>query len=321
MDANTMRAQFLLAKEGANLSNRLFNDREISTFLSKAEMEFVQSRYAAYKNRANKGYGDSSLRNAELGGLVTGTRKISKQYLIGTGRYNRSAGANNPFMEGTISNGALRRPDLDNNLDSNGEEPSDHFGIFVALPNECMYVITEFVDTVKDTVQKFNVPVKEITYDYYTRGIYDRFYNPYDNLVWSLDSGAFTPSFISMDGTITDSTKDYTLLGTGFNLQGMSTPYYNNSTTTQAQVTINTARARQLIPGKGWDVVGYYINYIVSPKGIKVDVQTPANQVNSILPEFVHKDIIDIAVKLAAATLVPEQSQYQVAQIESKEDE
>jgi len=322
MTANEMRAKFLLLYEGARLANRTFNDREISDFLSKAELEFVQQRFDALKNRTRRGYGDGVIRDAELSGLTSAAKKYYKTYTINGTVYNDD-GTNspvNPFLAGTKNNGALRRPDLDNNTTSTGEEPQDHFGIFVALPDEAMYILEESCDTVKDTCQKYNIDVLPITYQYYRKGIYDPYAKPYDNLVWALDWGAFTPNDVG-DGT-NESTKSYTISGSGSNMTGDSTPYYDGATSDATEtIIINSNRARHLIAGKGWDIVGYNVHYIVRPKGIKVDVQTPGNQINSILPSDTHQQIVDAAVRLASASIVPEQGKYQVNQVESKEDE
>jgi hypothetical protein len=320
MDANTMRARFLLGYEGARLANRTFNDREISDFLSKAQEEFVKQRFDSFKNRTQRGYGSGNIRSAELDGLTTGVRKVQKPYRIGTTTINASA-TTNPFLAGNINNGALRRPDLDVQLNGTGEEPTDHFGVFVSVPDEAMYVLSERVDLVRDIIQKLNIEVKEVTYEYYVGGIYDPYAKPYGNLCWALSWGATTTGTINANGTNVDSTKDYTRLGTGFNMQGTSTQYWNGSIMTTGTVTINTDRARMLIPGKDWDVVGYYITYIVRPPDIVVDVQTPTLQVNCILPDYIHQEIVDNAVKLASASIVPEQGKYQVNQLESKEDE
>jgi len=322
MDANTMRARFLLGYEGARLANRTFNDREITDFLNKAQEEFVKQRYDALKNRTQRGQGSGSVRDSELAGLLTGVRKIGKPFRVGTTTYNATF-TDNPFMQGTSLNGALRRPDSDGTLDGNYEESSDHFGIFVALPDEAMYIVSERLDLSKGSpaVNKFNIECKEVTYDYYTGGIFDYYAKPYGNLCWVMSWGAYTTAIVAQNGTNTDSQKDYSLEGTGFNMQGLSTPYWNGTATVTTNVTINTRRARLLIPGKDWDVVGYFVYYIIRPNDILIDVQTPSLQRSCTLPDFTHQEIVDIAVKLASASIVPDPNKYQVNQIESKEDE
>ena len=61
--------------------------------------------------------------------------------------------------------------------------------------------------------------------------------------------------------------------------------------------------------------------YIKIPADIHLDVQTPGLQIHCELASFVHQDIVDAAVKLASAAIVPDQGKYQVNQLESKEDE
>ena len=84
---------------------------------------------------------------------------------------------------------------------------------------------------------------------------------------------------------------------------------------------INTLRSRHLIAGKDWIVEKYNMHYIKKPSDITVDLVTPTNQRHCELAEFMHQEIVDYAVKLATATLVPEPNKYQVAQVESSEDE
>jgi hypothetical protein len=305
-----MRANCILQFEAARLANKVFNDREWTAFLTKAELEYVQVRVDKFKNRTQRGLGDSPIRAAELAGLVSSTKKIAKPYNINGSIYNTSA-TTSPFIQGGINNGSLRRPDLDANLNSNGEEPEDHFGIFVALPDEAMYIITERVDITKGTCQIFNIEVQEVTYDEYVKWIDNTFRKPGSDFIWGMDWGSFTIDELG-DGT-NNSIK--------YIADATSTVFWNGSANATVDININSNRTRHLIPGKGWDIVGYNVHYIVQPKGITVNVQAPSLQVNSILPNHTHQAIVDIAVRLASAAVVPEQSKYQVNQIESKEDE
>ena len=296
MQANDMRAKFLLGYEAARLSNRTFNDREIQDFLNKAQLEFTKERAAPWKNRPQIGFGQHPIRNAELAGLLTATQSVPRDN----------------FIIGTSLNGALKGPDLDN-----ADQEEDIYGVFVGMPNEVLYPIIETCETVKGTVNKPNTPIKEITLLEYQSGIYNPYNNPYDNLVWSMDWGAYTTAIpddhATGNGVYTDSEKEYSSLGSNFNMQGL-----NQDGDT---VVINTNRARYLIPGKGWKVTKYVIFYIKLPRDIVIDVQTPSSQIHCELAGFVHQDVIDKAVKLASATIVPPQGKYQVNQLESKEDE
>jgi hypothetical protein len=293
MEANQMRARFNLLKEASRLANRTFNDREIEDFLNKAQEEFTKERYAAWKNRPQIGYGQHPVRNSELSGLVTATEAVPRT----------------EFIVGTEDNGALQGPDLDKGGTTQEE---DRFGIFVGLPNELLYPIIETCETTKDSITKRNTPVKEVNLQGYVDGIYDPYANPYDNLVWSMDWGAYTTS-VPNNGVYDNSQKEYSSEGTGYNMQGLNH--------LGATVEINTNRARYLIPGKGWKISKYTVHYIKLPREIRIDVQTPSAQVHCELPSFVHDEIVAKAVKIASAAVIPDPNQYQVNQIESKEDE
>lgn len=291
MEANEMRNRFNLLKEASRLANRTFNDREIEDFLNKAQEEFVKERYAAWKNRPQIGYGQHPVRNAELAGVVTSTQSVPREN----------------YIKGNDLNGALRGPDLDK-----ADQDDDKFGVFVGIPDEVLYIITETCKTQKDDIIKENTPIKEVNYQGYIDGIYDSFAKPYDNLVWAMDWGSFTPA-VPSNGSYDSSVKEYSNQGTGFNMQGDN--YLGDV------IEINTNRSRYLIPGKGWKVIGYTVYYIKLPRNISIDVQTPSLQVNCELPMFVHDEIVSKAVKIASAAIIPDPNQYQVNQIESKEDE
>lgn len=296
MEANGMRARFNLGYEASRLSNRTFNDREIQDFLNKSQLELTKERAAPWKNRPQIGFGQHPIRNAELAGLITATQSVPRDN----------------FILGNSLNGALKGPDLDN-----ADQEEDIYGVFVGMPNEVLYPIIETCETLKGSVNKTNTPIKEVSLDEYQAGIFDEYAKPYDNLVWSIDWGSYTTAIpathVTGNGNYTDSAKDYSSTGTGFNMEGL-----NQDGDT---IEINTNRSRYLIPGKGWKVTKYVIFYIKKPRDIVIDVQTPSLQVHCELPDFIHQDIVDKAVKLASAAIIPEQSKYQVNQIESKEDE
>lgn len=293
MEANQMRARFNLLKEAGRLANRTFNDREIEDFLNKAQEEFVKERYAAWKNKAQIGYGQHPVRNAELAGLITATQMVPRTN----------------FIIGTETNGALQGPDLDK---GGVTQDSDRFGVFVGLPDEMLYPIVETCETTKDNITKRNTPIKEVNLQGYADGIYDDYAKPYDNLVWSIDWGAYTTSAPS-NGIYSESEKEYSSIGGDYNMSGLN---YLGAT-----IEINTNKAKYLIPGKGWKVTKYMVHYIKLPRAIRIDVQTPSLQQHCELASFTHDEIVSKAVKIASASVIPDPNQYQVNQIESKEDE
>lgn len=293
MESNEMRARFLLLKEASRLANRTFNDREIQDFLNKAQEEFVKERFAAWKNRPQIGFGQHPVRNSELSGLLTATQSIPRT----------------EFILGTELNGALQGPDLDK---GGTTQDADRFGIFVGIPDEVLYTISQTCETTKDGINKRNTPIKEVNFQGYTDGIYDDYAKPYANLVWSVDWGSYTTA-VPNNGVFDDSSKEYSRLGSGYNMEG--------SNYLGATIEINTERSKYLIPGKGWKITKYTIYYIKQPASIVIDVQTPSLQQHCELPGFTHDEIVSKAVKIASAAVIPDPNQYQVNQIESKEDE
>lgn len=291
MESNQMFQQFNLLAEGARLRDTKFNEREVEDFINKAQLEITKERYAAWKNRGQVGYGANEVRNSELSGVVSGTAAIPRTALL----------------LGNLNNAGLRGPDLDN-----ADQDADKFGVFAPLPNEALYILAETVNTIKDTIVKENVPVVEKTYTEYMMEIRSDYKKPYENLAWAINWGSYTPAVYN-SGSFDNSVKEFSTEGTGFNMQGVD--YQGNP------VEINTRRSRYLIPGKGWKIIEYMIHYIKIPRDINIDLITPSLQINSEMPDFMHLEIVDKAVKLAAAAIIPIEQKYNVAEKESREDE
>ena len=322
MDANTMRAKFNLQYEGARLGNRTFNDREITDFLNKSQLLLIKQRYDGLKNRTQRGFGEL-IRNAELDGIVSSSAVIN----------------NNTFIQGDWTNGALKGPDADAEGTIAGINATHNYGVYVALPNEAIYILHEAVTTannmiaypsgqVSGIIVKHNVPVKEVNYSEYSSSIYDPYNQPASDLVWSMGYGNFQPSTqnVGTTGTesvptpvsIVDSTKTYTREQTGYNIKGIVPYTYGD---TNVWIAFNSQRSRYLLPGKNWYIVSYQCHYLTMPPSIFVDVITPALQRNCVLADFLHQEVVDLAVKLASASIVPEQNKYQVNDIEAKMNE
>lgn len=294
MTANEMFHRVNLQLEGARLADTKFNEREVEDFLNKSHIELTKQRFDQLKNRTQRGYGDGNIRDAELEGLLTGTAHIPREN----------------YMLGSSDRGDLRGPDLDN-----ADQEPDKYGVYIPVPDEAMYVTFERATVEKDGIIKDNTRVQNYTYSEYDRLIYDKYMKPYPNLVWSIGWGSYTPAQINglTEGDYTNSTKENSLEGTGNNMSGVN---YLGET-----VNINTRRAKYVIPGKGWKVTSYFMRYIKVPREIRIDLQTPSLQVNSEFPSFMHQELVDMAVKLAASSLIPSPNDYQVHQLESKEDE
>lgn len=293
MQANDMFHKFNLAKEGSRLQDTVFNEREVEDFLNKSSLELTKERIAPWKNRVQLGYGDHEIRQAELAGLVSGTTLIPRS----------------EFILGTELNGDLRGPDLDT-----ADQEEDKFGVYSPIPDEALYILLERAIITKDGIVKDNTRVEPKTFVDYDREISNDHRKPYDNLVWSMDYGSYSKSELAIDsGKFSDSTKDYSESGTNYNMRGVN---YEG-----VEKDINTYRSKYLIPGKGWKIASYRVNYIKIPNEIHIDLYTPSLQVNSNMAPFMHQEIIDKAVMLASAAMIPDPNQYQVNQIESKEDQ
>jgi hypothetical protein len=185
-----------------------------------------------------------------------------------------------------------------------------------------MYLLSETANTGFGsygalTKRRRNVPIVNVDYSTYATSIHDDYAKPYHSLIWGMDWGGYTTSSLD-DGVFAPSTKTYTETGTGTNMEGYSPDKVQIG---DKNVIINTARVRHLILGKDQKIESYSCHYLKKPKDIVVDVLYPALQQHSELAEFLHDEIVDYAVKLASAAIVPEQGKYSVNQLESKEDE
>lgn len=299
MVANTMGDQLVARLRSANVNLLNLDDREKSDILTRAELEFTVRRFIPDLNVKQKGFEIDTKRRLDLSGLITSHvtfRRLGLGINVGD------------FILGSEDNGALRTPDTDyqnisyNSSHANSEDETD-FGMFCRIPDECLFIISETCETSKGTTVKQGVPVIPITYDYYLANIRDPYNSPYYNRVWRLDSGNYTPS---SSGSSEASVRGLT----GRNADNIST-----------NLSITTNTAVLLIPGKGWIINKYNIHYVKKPRNIVVDTITPSAQISSELNPLVHDEIVDIAVRLYMSDKMPEQSKYQVAEKENREDE
>ena len=331
MRANEMYKDFQLRYEGARLQNKTFDEREVTDWLNKSQLALTKERIAPWKNRPQIGYGNEEVRNSELSGLVSATASIYA----------------NKFIQGTKDNGALLGPDKDSTVyrdPGTGEliYPTSMFGVYSPLPNECIYILHEDVATQEASTTatiKTNVPTIKISLrEEYDRLIYDPNKFPYKNLVWSIDSGAFAPTG-TLAGVFASTTKGMT----GFNpsyigvykgtYSAASTYAVNDNvlyngvyyrcteaitvaeafnTTKWVAILIETDRSRYLLPGAGWQILEYRVNYIKTPADIHIDLVTPANQIDCELSSALHDEVVLKAVQMASASIIPDQGKYQV---------
>jgi hypothetical protein len=320
MIANEMHHRFNLLYEGGKLFNRTFNERETSDFLTKAQIQVVLKKIAPWKNRSGLGMGANNIRFDELAGLITGVATL--------GRDN--------FIQGTALNGALpgpariigsgpTNPSLNlaaiDNISTAYSNAYYNYGVFVPVPDECVYILTESCTVVpianaasSTATYIHNVPIKRISHVEYQSGITDKYAKPYANMVWSMDWGAYTvPTFskLTANGVFTNSAKD----------MGSATSYPSENSFDNAATYIRTLRSLYLIPGESYEVLDFSMSYVKLPAAIVVNLLSPANAVDSELAEFMHEEIVQEAVALASASIMPEPNKYQVNETEVKDNE
>jgi hypothetical protein len=315
MTANEAKDRCNLKADGAVFKERTFNDREWSTFLSEAQLQFLKKRFDALKNRTGRGFRDS-LRQDELAGNLSATATFKRSL--------------HHFMQGNANNGAYRTPDLDEQSDA-----TNAYGVFVPVPNEALYILNETCTLKKDHHISRNVMIESMDPFLYNDLIYDPYKNPSYDTVWAFNFGAFTTAYNpDPDGngnipdpvTVLDYSTKYgdtrvdptATLTTRTGFKGLSSW---STDTNPVVIQINTDRTRNLVPGSGWDVEEYNMRYIKAPKPIVVNTRNPLLQQNPEVPDVFMDEVIDLAIVLAAASVAPLEAKYQLADKEAKEDE
>lgn len=124
------------------------------------------------------------------------------------------------------------------------------------------------------------VDVIPVPHDLYRENIRDPYKKPYKNLAWRMD---FSRE-IHADGS-----------------------------------TDQTSKRVEIIVAEGAELEYYRVRYLRTPPDIIVDEVTPENQIHCILDETLHREIVDEAVKIAAAAVNPEE--YQIKQSEKNDSE
>jgi len=309
-----MNAKFSLLFEGGKLSNKGFNINEVSSFLSKAQTVYIKRRLDLLKNKSQIGYGDL-LRNNELAGVIAGSTSITKDYMI----------------QGTKENGALRAEQLPAIIPSNVYQ----YGVFIQLPDDVLFILNEECDishTTYDT--RYNLPVRETDYKEYKSLINSPYDKPNGNLVFSFDYGNLTPgdtAGYTASGTeaspetvsVANATKEYSLSSVNYNIKGITASTYVDGATpaTEKWIAFTNYRSKYLLQGGNWRIEEYNLHYIKKPSDIIINLTNPTAQQSSILPEFTHQEIVDIAAALASGTIMPDINKYEVNTLESKMNE
>lgn len=300
MTSNNMRDKMIFKLQSFNFNLVNFDDREASTLLNDAQDEIVNERFLALSNVKRKGFEADTKRRLDLSGLITSHTEFVRDY--------KDGGATpGDFMIGTPNNGALKTPDMDYQYTPDSD--LDEYGVFVRIPDEVLYPISESCDTSRAGKNKSNVPVEVVSYEEYRENIYNSFKSPYYNKVWRLDWGTYTTA-----GTTDEVSSKYN----GNSLTGFTG---ENADGNGGDITINTHRSALLIPGKDWTVEKYRLHYVKRPQRIVVDTITPGNQEHCELHPSVHDEVVDKAVQLAIEARIPAQGKYQVAEKENIENQ
>jgi len=296
-----MGAELLRRLGSSNYNLVNFDDREKSVLLNEAMDELVIERYLNDSNIKRKGFEADVKRRLDLDGLITAHTTFKRKYA------DSSLG---DFMLGNENNGALETPDLDYQEISNGDQVETDYGVFVRIPDECLFIVSDTCRTSKGSKTKKVVPIEVVTHEEYYSKIHNAYENPYYNKVWRLAYGNYVPA--GTNGSLT-STKYTGSVLTGFTGKC--------SDMSGRDITINTFRSSILVPGKDWIIEEYRMQYVKRPNRILVDTISPSNQKNCELHLAIHTEIVDKAVAKAISNRLPEQAKYQIADKLDKENQ
>ena len=164
-------------------------------------------------------------------------------------------------------------------------------GVFFNLPENFLYAIEETAKlkrTSDDIITK-EIPVKPVTHDLYIANINNPFKKPYHNLVWRMDYSREQQAIGDIEKENPEEIVDY------------------------------SRKRTELIIPEGYSIHQYRIRYLKMPPDIVVDEFDPNNQVHCVLDETLHDTIIDEAVKMAKASVRP--NEYQIADKEKQDSD
>jgi hypothetical protein len=152
-------------------------------------------------------------------------------------------------------------------------------GIFFTLPEGLLWATEE---TAKIKVGSGGTPgteikVRPVTHDQYIANINNPFKKPYKNLVWRMDYSREQDAEGDLEGSGTQASPQRT----------------------------------ELIVPSGYEVHEYRVRYVRTPPAIVVDEFDPTNQKHCVLNTLLHDTIVDEAVKIAKASVKPQE--YQIS--------
>lgn len=235
-------------------------------------------------------FGSPSYDDRQIGELLT-----DAQFRVFIHKYNPFG---NKYQRGFEQN-EKRRRDLDQlikpasmsggtitqSTDQTGVHPN---GVLLDLPDDFLYFIEE--SAVISITPNEEVDVTPVRHDEYREAIRDPFKRPYENKVWRMDFSKET-----------DPTGD----GIGPN------------SGTDKRVELITGRHRRT--GTQGTVTDYRVRYLRMPPDIVVNEVTPSEERHCVLDESIHREIVDEAVKIAAAAVKPQE--LQIKQSEKNDSE
>lgn len=326
MKANEMALEFMdqLQKISSGAAPSL-EDYELSFALSTAEEEFIKTRYNAKSNSKREGFENSEKRRKDLARLVTNT--VIKAQDI-----------NNSSFFTTVDN----KPNgsfwclpedllwvLNEEISWEGQDcydgvrvdvkplEHDHYNVvikntFTKPYNHLVYRLdygSEFSRNDENFVT--------IKFDPFKSTVFDSYVIPFSTDLY----GDFSITVPLVLNTIDLMSRLEAALNTNYPL--LTTSLYLSkyqltiSDSNNGKVDIDLAygyisdiavsnrvtyQVHELIT-HGWSIKEYYVRYIKKPDGIIVNFDDPSKQVDSVLNDITHREIISIAVKNTLAVL------------------
>lgn len=152
-------------------------------------------------------------------------------------------------------------------------------GVFVDLPEDFLYMVEESATTTE--IPDEEISVKPVKHDEYRANIRNPYKKPYSNLLWRMD-------------------------------YSRSVPFYDPSEAA-------TNKRIELITDGTSTLDEYRIRYLMTPADIIVDEVVSTNQRHCMLDSTLHRVIVDEAVKMAAASVNPEEYQIKLSEQQSGE--
>lgn len=290
MDANTWRDMILLKITGSSGSQKTFPDKVLSAVANEAINKFIASKVFPERNSKQIGIDGSPKRDIDLGGIISATTTYSLE--------------SDHFILGSRANGALRLPDFDAQISPTGVDPTDKFGVFVSIPDECYHIISILATMEKDSVIFDPVLVEQKSHTFYNNNIFNSYIRPDTTRIWAIDFGNYSTGTFAAP----ISTK---------NMTGQSA-YLNPSTNQRTSVTFTTNRIHNIIVPKGFTLLNYNIAYIKTPAQLVISTSRPELQVNCDLHEAVHYEVIDIAVDILSKLSIPIEQRVQLTDATTK---